>query len=111
MGSGLSWREHLILARIEDDLRADHELDRALTAMRVPRARRRPVRLCGRAPAGLLALLAAVALGLATIVAQVPTAALAFLTLVWGITLLTSAAKAATHRRDRREAAPGTHPR
>jgi hypothetical protein len=103
MSSGLSWREHLILARIEDELRLDRELDLALRTMRIARDRSalwRPVRLFARVPTGLAVLLVAFALGLTTVVVQVRTqAAYTLLAVVWALTLLFWAAKFATRRR------------
>ena len=99
MGSGLSRHEIQVLGRIEDDLRSDRALERALRTMHVPRRRRLlPVvpaaRLGRQIPAASVALMVGFAILLTVLVAQIDTAAsLAFLGAVWITTVLALGAK------------------
>jgi Protein of unknown function (DUF3040) len=104
MDSGLSWHEHQLLGLIEEDLRSDRTLDRALRTMRAPR--RRPavlpwaVRLGRQIPAATVALMVGFALVLTVLVAQIDAvSSFAFLGVVWTATALAFGAKAVSRHR------------
>ncbi|MFJ8623830.1 hypothetical protein ACIRD3_13425 [Kitasatospora sp. NPDC093550] len=101
-GPGLSRRELLILAEIEDDLRADGRLDRALRTMR-----RGPRWVVGgllratlRVPGAVLSVLLALSLGLLMVSATAHSSpVLAAFGLVWAPTLALAAARLLARRR------------
>ncbi|MFJ6384046.1 hypothetical protein ACIQI7_29085 [Kitasatospora sp. NPDC092039] len=101
-GPGLSRRELRILVEIEDDLRTDGRLDRAMRTMR-----RRPGwwsdRVLGaavRVPASVLSVLLALSAGLLLVSANAHSAAsLTAFALVWAPTLVLSTTRLIARRR------------
>ncbi|MEU3573398.1 hypothetical protein AB0E96_33990 [Kitasatospora sp. NPDC036755] len=101
-GPGLSRRELRILVEIEDELRTDDRLDRAMRTMR-----RRPGRLLDRAlgvaarvPVAVLSVLPALSAGLLLVGADAHSATVpAVFALVWAPTLLLSATRLIARRR------------
>ncbi|MET8545492.1 hypothetical protein ABZW03_33375 [Kitasatospora sp. NPDC004799] len=101
-GPGLSRRELRILVEIEDGLRADDRLDRAMRTMR-----RGPGRLLDRAlgvavrvPLAVLSVLLALSAGLLLVSPDLhATAELAAFALVWASTVVLAASRSAARRR------------
>ncbi|MBV2155385.1 hypothetical protein [Kitasatospora sp. SUK 42] len=101
-GPGLSGRELRILAEIEDGLRADGRLDRALRTMRRgPRpAPGGVLRAAARVPPAAFAVLLALSAGLLVVSADAHTpAVLAVFALVWAPTAFLLLARLTTRRR------------
>ncbi|MBO1414449.1 hypothetical protein [Streptomyces sp. FH025] len=101
-GPGLSGRELRILAEIEEGLRTDGQLDRALRTMRrgpVP-ALGGPLRAAARVPLAAFAMLLALSAGLLVVSADAHApAVLAAFALVWAPTAFLVLARLVTHRR------------
>ncbi|MEE1783523.1 DUF3040 domain-containing protein [Streptomyces sp. SP17BM10] len=94
-GQGLSHRELRILAEMEDELRADGRLDRALRT-----TRRGPGRLLVRVPAAVLAVLLSLSAGLALVSADANSPdVLAAFSVVWVPTFVLSVARLVAWRR------------
>ncbi|MEU1284086.1 hypothetical protein [Kitasatospora sp. NPDC005856] len=101
-GPGLSRRELRILVEIEDDLRTDGRLDRAMRTMRrgpgclLDRA----LGLAVRVPAAVLSVLLALSAGLLLVAADVHSPAVpALFALVWAPTFLLSVTRPIARRR------------
>jgi uncharacterized SAM-binding protein YcdF (DUF218 family) len=96
-GAPLSSRERRILTEIETALRADEDLDRALSTMHPARSHRCAQAL-GRVPVFAVLLLCATSVGLAAVAAELwrPQVMLLF-GLVWAATLVVVAARMARH--------------
>ncbi|MDY0810866.1 hypothetical protein [Kitasatospora purpeofusca] len=110
-GPALSWSERRKLNEIENDLRADRELERELTGMRLSARRQTAYALDAlrRIPAVAQSLLVVTSVGLlAAAVRLRPSGALVLFGLVWAVTLAVLAAHAAHrwHRRHPREREP-----
>jgi hypothetical protein len=98
MSPGLSWHEHQILVRIENELRSDRALDRALRTMHAPprrlAVRHWAVHLGSQIPAVSLTLMLGFAVLLTVMVAQIGAeSAFMFLGVVWGATMVALGAK------------------
>ena len=104
MGSGLSWHERQVLGRIEDDLRSDRALDRALRTMHAPCRRAAvliwAVRLGALIPATSVSLLVGFAVLVTVMVAQIgAVSSFVFLGVVWSVTVVALGAKTAARNR------------
>lgn len=101
-GPGLSRRELRILVEIEDELRADDRLDRAMRTMRRGPGclLDRTLALAVRVPAGVPAVLLALSVGLLLVAADVhsPAVSAAF-ALVWAPTFVLSVTRLIARRR------------
>lgn len=104
MNSGLSWREQLILGRIEDGLRSDRALERALSTMQPPCLQLADYRFFSL----FLVVLIGFAIGLTVAVLQSGVgSAFAFLALVLDVVLLVPSVLIAWRRSQPSVSAPG----
>lgn len=95
MNSGMSWREHLILGRIEEGLRSDRVLARALSTMQLPCRQLTDSRIL----TFLVVVLIGFAIGLTIAVLQSGVgSALVFLALVLNLVLMVSSVLVAWRR-------------